>query len=78
MEYAFTNNMSAKLEYLHLGFDRNRNNNGFFGGGNGVVGVTNTGAPITGTLGGFGVGNNRNRNSLDLVRVGLNWRFSGL
>jgi outer membrane immunogenic protein len=71
MEYAFTNNLSAKIEYLHLGFDGN-NNNGF--GGARVVGVTNTGGAIT-TAGGV---NNRQRNNVDLVRVGLNFRFSGL
>jgi outer membrane immunogenic protein len=74
VEYAFTNSLSAKIEYLHLGFDRNRNNG--FAGGNGVVGVTNTGAPITGTV--FGGGGNRNSNSIDIVRAGLNFRFSGL
>ena len=71
MEYAFTNNLSAKIEYLHLGFDNNRNN-GF--AGTRVVGVTNTGGAIT-TTGGV---NNRRRNDVDLVRVGLNFRFSGL
>jgi outer membrane immunogenic protein len=72
MEYAFTNNLSAKIEYLHLGFDGNKNN-GF--AGTSVVGVTNSGGAIT-TTGGFG--NNRQRNNVDLVRVGLNFRFSGL
>jgi hypothetical protein len=71
MEYAFTNSLSAKIEYLHLGFDGNRNN-GF--GGTRVVGVTNTGGAIT-TVGGV---SNRQRNNVDLVRVGLNFRFSGL
>jgi outer membrane immunogenic protein len=74
IEYAFTNNLSAKIEYLHLGFDRNRNNNGFVGVGN-VAGVTNLGVPVVNN--GFGNGNRRN-NSVDLVRVGLNFRFSGL
>ena len=70
MEYAFTNNLSAKIEYLHVEFERNRNN---FGGSQ-VVGVTNTGAAIVnnGTFGG------RRDNSIDLVRAGLNFRFSGL
>ena len=40
IEYAFTNNVTVKIEGLYVNFDRNnRNNNGFFGGGN-VVGVT--------------------------------------
>ena len=68
MEYAFTNNLSAKIEYLHVEFDNNKN----FGGTR-VVGVTNTGAAIVnnGTFGG------RRDNSIDLVRAGLNFRFSG-
>ena len=72
MEYAFTNNLSAKIEYLHVDFDRNKNN---WGGGTHVVGVTNTGAAIVNN-GNFS-GRNRN-NGIDLVRVGLNFRFSGL
>jgi outer membrane immunogenic protein len=72
IEYAFTNSLSAKIEYLHLGFDRNRNN-GLVGAGN-VVGVTNLGVPVVSNA----VANNGNRrNSVDLVRVGLNWRFNG-
>ena len=69
MEYAFTNNLSAKIEYLHVEFDRNKNH---FGGTQ-VVGVTNTGAAIVnnGTFGG------RRDNQIDLVRAGLNFRFSG-
>jgi outer membrane immunogenic protein len=69
MEYAFTNNLSAKIEYLHVEFDRNKNH---FGGTQ-VVGVTNTGAAIVhnGHFGG------RRDNSIDLVRAGLNFRFSG-
>jgi len=73
-EWAFTNNLSAKIEYLHLDFSRNRNN-GFFGGNN-VVGVTNTGAPIT-SVSSVGFGGSRPRANVDLVRVGLNFRFGG-
>ena len=69
MEYAFTNNLSAKIEYLHVEFDRNKNQ---FGGAQ-VVGVTNTGAAILNN-GNFG---GRRENSIDLVRAGLNFRFSG-
>jgi len=72
MEYAFTNNLSAKIEYLHVEFDRNKNH---FGGGAQVVGVTNTGAAIVNN-GSFG-GSRRNNNGIDLVRAGLNFRFSG-
>jgi outer membrane immunogenic protein len=69
MEYAFTNNLSAKIEYLHVEFDRNKNH---FGAAQ-VVGVTNTGAAIVNN-GNFG---GRRENSIDLVRAGLNFRFSG-
>ena len=72
VEYAFTNNLSAKLEYLHIDFDRGNRNGGFFG--NQVVGVTNTGAPVTATNVGFG-NNRRGGNDIDIVRVGLNYRF---
>jgi outer membrane immunogenic protein len=70
IEYAFTNSLSAKIEYLHVEFEKSRNN---WAGGAQVVGVTNTGAAIVnnGKLGG------RMDNSIDLVRVGLNFRFSG-
>jgi outer membrane immunogenic protein len=71
MEYAFTNSLSAKIEYLHVEFDRNKNN---FAGTQ-TVGVTNTGAAIVNN-GNFSGRNNRN-NGIDLVRVGLNFRFSG-
>lgn len=71
IEYAFTNSLSAKIEYLHVEFDRNKNN---FGGTR-VVGVANTGAAILNN-GNFGGGSKNN--GVDLVRVGLNFRFSGL
>jgi len=74
-EWAFTNNLSAKIEYLHLDFSRNRGG-GFFGGNN-VVGVTNTGAPIT-SANTLGFGGSRPRANVDLVRVGLNFRFNGM
>ena len=70
VEYAFTNSLSAKIEYLHVEFDRNNNN---FGGTR-VVGVTNTGAAIVNN---GGVSNRGRNNGIDLVRVGLNFRFSG-
>jgi outer membrane immunogenic protein len=74
-EWAFTNNLSAKIEYLHLGFDRGNRNNFL---GNSVVGVTSSGAAITSTGNGFGFGNNRGNRGTDLVRVGLNFRFNGM
>jgi outer membrane immunogenic protein len=75
VEYAFTNNLTAKLEGLYIQFDRNRNdfNNGFIGGA--VVGVSNTGAPVTANQLGFGFDNRRNSLDLGLVRVGLNYKF---
>jgi outer membrane immunogenic protein len=70
VEYAFTNSLSAKIEYLHVEFDRNKNN---FAGTR-TVGVTNTGAAIVNNGNFSGRGRN---NGIDLVRVGLNFRFSG-
>jgi outer membrane immunogenic protein len=79
LEYAFTNNLTAKIEGLYVSFDRNRNdNNGFFLGNN-VVGVSNTGAAITAGQLGFGTGlgfdNRRNRDDFAVVRAGLNYKF---
>jgi outer membrane immunogenic protein len=68
-EYAFTNNLTVKLEGLYVNFDSNKNN-GFFGANN-VVGVSNTGAPIFG--GGFG--GSSNNNDFFLVRGGINFKF---
>jgi hypothetical protein len=47
------------------------NNN--FAFGNGIIGVSNTGAPIRTTA--FLGGNNRNDNEFFVARVGLNWKF---
>jgi outer membrane immunogenic protein len=74
-EWAFTNNLSAKIEYLHLGFDRGNRNNFL---GNSVVGVTSSGAAITSTGNGFGFGSKNSRGGTDIVRVGLNFRFNGI
>src|SRR5829696_4639115 len=71
VEYAFTNNISLKLEGLYVNFDRDHNNNGFFGGE--VVGVSNTGAPITRTN--LGLVNNNDNNDFFVVRAGINFRF---
>jgi outer membrane immunogenic protein len=68
-EYAFTNNLTVKLEGLYVNFDDNNKNNGFFG--NNVVGVSNAGAPIFG--GGFG--GSSNNNDFFLVRGGINFKF---
>jgi outer membrane immunogenic protein len=84
VEYAFTsgffgfNNVSVKIEGLYVNFERDRKNNGFFGGGN-VVGVSNTGAQVVDAqLTGFGFDNRRNRDDFAVVRAGLNWKFGSL
>jgi outer membrane immunogenic protein len=68
LEYAFTNNISAKIEGLYVDFSDGDN-----GRGNGrVVGVTNTGRAIrlTGRNGG-----NDDQGEFALVRAGVNFRF---
>jgi outer membrane immunogenic protein len=70
VEWAFTNNLTFKVEGLWVGFDNN-NNNEFFG--NNVVGVSNTGAPII-SGGGFGLSSNNN-DDVFIARVGINWKF---
>src|SRR5829696_2379472 len=60
LEYAFTNNLTFKIEGLFVSFDEDRHHNGAFGGGN-VVGVSNTGAAVVDShLVGFG--HNRREN----------------
>lgn len=66
LEYAFTNNLSAKVEGLWLTFSQGKQ----------VpvstpVGVTNVGAPVLGTI----VSGGRNVSDFGLVRVGLNYKF---
>ena len=73
VEYAWTNNLTVKLEGLWVSMDKDNNNN--FGFGNGIVGVSNTGAPIRTTA--FLGGNNNNDNEFFVARVGLNWKFGG-
>jgi len=72
VEYAFTNNLTAKIEGLYVSFDRNRNDNALLVGNN-VVGVSNTGAAVFTT--GTGVISNRNRDDFAVVRAGLNYKF---
>jgi len=72
VEYAFTNNLTVKLEGLWVNLDGGNNNNNFIAGG--VVGVTNQGAPISGGAFGFG-NNNNNNNDFFVARVGVNWKF---
>src|SRR4051794_961869 len=69
VEYAWTNNLTVKLEGLWIGTDNNNNNNFF---GNGIVGVSNTGAAIRGNTGGFGGNNDAD---IFIARVGINYKF---
>lgn len=65
VEYAFTDGVSAKIEGLYVDFGEDRDL------GARVVGVSNSGAPITATdLG------REERDDFLLVRGGLNFRFS--
>src|SRR5215216_7043262 len=66
VEYAWTNNLTVKLEGLWVSMDKNNNNN--FGFGNGIIGVSNTGAPIRSNA--FFGGNNNNDNEFFVARVG--------
>jgi outer membrane immunogenic protein len=68
VEYAFTNNLSAKLEYLYVNLNRN-NRNGFVGNN-----VTYSAANNTVYLPAFG--GRGNKNDFSVVRAGLNYRFS--
>jgi outer membrane immunogenic protein len=68
VEYAFTDNISAKIEGLYVSFD----NDGRRGGRDTVVGVSNTGAAITATDFAGGRGNA----DFGLIRGGLNFRFN--
>jgi outer membrane immunogenic protein len=73
IEYAFTPNWTVKLEGLYVNFDSELNRNNFVGSR--IVGVSNTGAPITATSLGF----KRDRNESEdfaVIRVGVNYLFS--
>ncbi len=61
LEWAFTNNVSLKVEYLHTQFDR----------GHGVY-VTST-SGYTGHV----FRNDNSTDSIDVVRFGINYRFGG-
>ena len=49
------------------------NNNNNFAFSNGIIGVSNTGAPIRSNT--FFGGNNNNDNEFFVARVGVNWKF---
>src|SRR3954467_9140361 len=75
IEYAFTNNLTVKIEGLYVNFERDHRNNGFLGGN--VVGVTNTGAPVLDSqIAGFGFDSHRRENDFGVVRAGLNYKFT--
>lgn len=61
IEYAFTPNITAKIEGLYVNFGDNKNN---------VVGTTNTGAPIVGT------GRGNSSDDFAVVRAGINYKFN--
>jgi outer membrane immunogenic protein len=68
LEYAFTPNFTGKIEGLYVNFGHN--DRGI--AGNSVIGVTNTGAPVTASTVGF-----RNRDDdFAVVRAGLNYKFN--
>ena len=69
VEWAFTNNLTFKVEGLWVGFD---GGNGVFN--DSVVGVTNTGAPIHAN-GVIGLGGNNDNGDVFIARVGLNYKF---
>lgn len=75
VEYAFTDNLTAKLEGLYINFNSDRNSN-FSGFGGNVVGVTNTGAVVTSTGLGFAGFDNRHHDDFAAVRAGLNYKFT--
>jgi outer membrane immunogenic protein len=72
VEWAFAPNWTAKIEGLYVAFERERNNNNGFVGGE-VVGVSNTGAAVT--AGQLGFDNRRDREDFGVVRVGVNYKF---
>ena len=67
VEYAFTNNLTAKLEALWVNLDRD--NGGAFA--NDIVGVSNNGAPIRRGA----VSGGDDSGEFFVARVGLNYKF---
>ena len=74
IEYAFTNNLTAKIEGLYVNFDRDHGKTS--AGVNNVVGVSNTGAAVYADQAGSGFDNGRNGDDFAVVRAGLNWKFT--
>ena len=61
LEWAFTNNVSLKIEYLHSQFDRGNN-----------LFVTSTSS-----YNAYAFRNDNSTDSIDVVRFGINYRFGG-
>jgi outer membrane immunogenic protein len=76
VEYAFSNNLTIKIEGLYVAFGRDRNKDGCCVTGDAVVGVTNTGAPAFASQLGLRFDNRRQGDDVGVVRVGLNWKFN--
>jgi len=64
LEYAFTTNWTARVEYLHVALG-NDNNGAIVCSGGGCAGFANT------------WNRSNNHNSMDVVRVGVNYKFGG-
>ena len=71
VEYAWTNNLTVKLEGLWVSMDNDNSNN--FGFGNGIIGVSNTGAPIRSNV--LLRRQNSSDNEFFVARVGINYKF---
>ena len=69
VEYAWTNNLTVKLEGLWVSMDSKSNTLGF---GNGIIGVSNTGAPIRSNV--F-TPSASSDNEFFVARVGINYKF---
>jgi len=76
VEYAFTNNLTARIEGLYAAFGRDRGAIGCCLTGGNVVGVTNTGAPVFADTSGAGFGHRSQRDDIAVVRAGLNFKFN--
>jgi outer membrane immunogenic protein len=70
VEYALSNNWSARIEYLHANFGGNNRNGGFA-----CASPGNFCAQFAASNARFNFGNRRN--DVDLVRVGVNYKFGG-
>jgi outer membrane immunogenic protein len=77
VEWAFTNNLTVKLEALYVDLDNGGRRNDWWGVGttNRIVGVANTGAAINDNTWRGGWGNNRSNDDFFVVRAGINFKF---